>query len=145
MFGTWTFSIIFPCLVEAKVPTVNSDLTNVVDVSRQNINDRIKKIQDSEAYITVKDHKKRFPNNPSFGLINPSKSDIGRISKKILDKINQKVIQETKVNQWKNTNTIIAWFKSLPDKTFLSFVNLDIEGFYPSISLNLLQQAIELA
>ena len=132
-------------MVEAKVPTVNSDLTNVVDVSRQNIKDRIKKIQDSEAYITVKDHKKRFPNNPSFGLINPSKSDIGRISKKVLDKINQKVIQETKVNQWKNTNTIIAWFRSLPDKTFLSFVNFDIKGFYPSISLNLLQQAIELA
>ena len=43
-----------------------------------NINDRIKKIQESEAYITVKDHKKGFPNNPSFRLINPSKSDIGR-------------------------------------------------------------------
>ena len=32
MFGTWTFSIIFPCLGEAKVSTVNSDLTNFVDV-----------------------------------------------------------------------------------------------------------------
>ena len=32
LFGTWTFSIIFPCLDEAKVSTVNSDLTNVVDV-----------------------------------------------------------------------------------------------------------------
>ena len=34
LFGTWTFSIIFPCSVEAKVSTVNSDLTNFVDVQR---------------------------------------------------------------------------------------------------------------
>ena len=93
----------------------------------------------------IKDHKKGFPNNPSFRLINLSKSDIRRISKKILDKINQRVIQETKVNQWKNTNTVIAWFKSLPDKSCLSFVNFDIESFYPSISLNLFQQAIDFA
>ena len=104
-----------------------------------NIDDRIEKIQETEAYVTVKDHKKGFPNHPSFRLINPSKSDIGRISKKILDKINQRVIQETKVNQWKNTNTVIAWFKSLPDKSCLSFVNFDIESFYPSISLKTLQ------
>ena len=32
--GTWTFSIIFPCLGEAKVSTVNSDLKNVVNVQR---------------------------------------------------------------------------------------------------------------
>ena len=34
LFGTWTFSIIFPCLGEAKVSTVNSDPTNFVDVQR---------------------------------------------------------------------------------------------------------------
>ena len=33
LFGKWNF-IIFPCLVEAKVSTVNSDLTNAVDVQR---------------------------------------------------------------------------------------------------------------
>ena len=35
--------------------------------------------------------------------------------------------------------------KSLPDKSCLSFVNFDIESFYPSISLNLFQQAIDFA
>ena len=110
-----------------------------------NIDDRIEKIQETEAYITIKDHKKGFPNNSSFRLINPSKSDIGRISKKILDKINQRAIQETKVNQWENTNTVIASSKSLPDKSSLSFVNFDIESFYPSISSNLFQQARDFA
>ena len=34
LFGTWTFSIIFPCFGEAKVSTVNSDMTNFIDVQR---------------------------------------------------------------------------------------------------------------
>ena len=34
LFGTWNFIIIFPRLSEAKVSTVNSDLTNFVDVQR---------------------------------------------------------------------------------------------------------------
>ena len=45
-------------------------------------------MQESESYITVKDHKKDFPHKISCRLINPSKSDIGKISKHILDKIN---------------------------------------------------------
>ena len=36
-------------------------------------------------------------------------------------------------------------FKSLPDKSCLSFVNFDIESFYLSISLNSFQQAIDFA
>ena len=59
-------------------------------VEKVNIDDKIEKIQ--ETYITIKDNRKGFPNNQSFILINSSKSDIGRISKKILDKINQRVI-----------------------------------------------------
>ena len=53
--------------------------------------------------------------------------------------------KETKVNQWKNTNTVIAWFKSLLYKSCLSFANFDIESFYPSISSNLFQQAKDFA
>ena len=34
LLGTWTFSNIFPCLGEAEVSTINSDLTNFVDVQR---------------------------------------------------------------------------------------------------------------
>ena len=42
----------------------------------------------TEAYITVKDHKEGFPCKLSFRSINPSKSDTGKISKDLLDKIN---------------------------------------------------------
>ena len=34
LFGTWTFRIIFPFLVEAKASTVNSGLTNVIEVQQ---------------------------------------------------------------------------------------------------------------
>ena len=65
---------------------VNKQANKIVE--ELNIDDRIEKIQESEAYITVQDYKKGFPNNPPFRIINQSKSDIGRISKNILDKIN---------------------------------------------------------
>ena len=50
--------------------------------------DRIKKLETSEAYITVKDHKEDFNAKPSFRLINPSKQEIGKISKQLIEDIN---------------------------------------------------------
>ena len=44
---------------------------------------------ETEAYITVKDHQEGFPHKLSFRLLNPSISDIGKISKNILDRINK--------------------------------------------------------
>ena len=42
-------------------------------------------MQETEAFITVKDHKENFPHTLSFTLINPSISDIGKISKTVID------------------------------------------------------------
>ena len=49
----------------------------------------MEKLPGTEAYI-IKDHKEDFPNKISRRLINLPKSSIGKISKIILDKINQK-------------------------------------------------------
>ena len=58
-------------------------------------------MEESEAYITVKDHKEDFPQKPSFRLIiDPSKSELGKFSKYILDSIKKYIIEHTKVNQW---------------------------------------------
>ena len=56
-------------------------------------------MKESEAYITVKDLKENFPHKPSFRLINPSKSELGKVSKRVLDNINKYIIEHTKVNQ----------------------------------------------
>ena len=60
-------------------------------------------MQKNESYIVLKDHKPGFPDQKICRLINHPKSDIGKISKLISDKINRCVLTATKVNQWKNT------------------------------------------
>ena len=42
----------------------------------------------NNCFITLKDHKENFLNNPKTRLLNPAKNELGRISKAILDKIN---------------------------------------------------------
>ena len=55
---------------------------------RLNLDDRVNTTAKREAFITLKDHKPNFANNPTCRLINPAKSEIGKISKQILDRIN---------------------------------------------------------
>ena len=49
------------------------------------------------------------------------------------------------MNQWRNTHSVIAWFKSIPNKNQTKFLKFDIVDFYPSISQKLLQNAIKFA
>ena len=73
-----------------------------------NLADRINTTAQRESFVTLKDHKSNFDNNPTCRLINPSKSEIGRVSKLILDRINTKVIETTRINQWKNTKSVLS-------------------------------------
>ena len=70
------------------------------------INDKVQKIQETETFGTIKDHKS-FPHTLSFCLINPLKSDIGRISKTLLDTINENIQKQTNVNQCKSSSQVI--------------------------------------
>ena len=101
------------------------------------LEDRIEKMQESECYITVKDHEEDFPHNISYRLINPSKSDIGNLCKIILDKINSDVLPSLKINQGKNSQEVIEWFKNIRNKNNASLIVFDVESFYSSISLEL--------
>ena len=56
-------------------------------------------MQETEAFLTIKDHNEGFPHTLSFRLINPSKSDIEKISKSLLDTINENILKRTNVNQ----------------------------------------------
>ena len=42
---------------------------------------------DSNCFVTMKDHQENFENKPSVRLMTPAKSQTGRITKVILDKI----------------------------------------------------------
>ena len=102
----------------------------------------------NQAFIKLKDHKDNFINSPRCRLINPAKSDIGRISKQIFEKINKNVRETSKYHQWRNTSVVIDWDipdKNIPDKDNHTFTQFDIENFYPSISEDLLQKALSYA
>ena len=110
-----------------------------------NIDDRVESMAMKEAFITLKDHKENFENKPTCRLINPSKPEIGRISKQILEEINRKLVDITKVNQWKNTSSVLQWFKQLANKGGSAFICFDVVEFYPSITEALLKRALDFA
>ena len=99
----------------------------------------------AKAFITLKDHKDNFNNNSKCRLINPAKPQIGRVSKSILDRINNDVRSKTRVHQWTNSLSVTQWFKSINDKKRHSFISFDIIDFYPTITENLLDEAIKWA
>ena len=109
------------------------------------ISDRVESMGKQQAFITVKDHKDSFPNSIPCRLINPAKSNLGRVSKQILERVNQKIRSYTKFRQWRNTQAVIDWFDSLEEKQSLSFLTFDIVEFYPSISEQLLHNALRFA
>ena len=96
-------------------------------------------------FITLKDHKPNFQNNPTVRLLNPAKNELGRISKTILDKINVNLRNSLHLNQWKNTQEVIDWFKDIDNKQLYKFIMFDIKDFYPSISKELLTDALTFA
>ena len=57
------------------------------------IDDRVEKMQETEAFLTIKDHKEGFPHTLSFHRINASKSEIGKIIKSLLDTINENILK----------------------------------------------------
>ena len=83
---------------------------------------RIEKPAEAPAYITLRDHKENFPSKLSCRLINPSKNEIGKISKIVLEKINKKLLKELDFNQWRNTDGVIRWFRNIPNKSECKFI-----------------------
>jgi hypothetical protein len=83
------------------------------------IDERVDIMAKREAFITLKDHKENFRNNLPCRLINPAKSELGRISKQLLDDINTELRQLTKVQQWRNTAAVTKWFTGIKKQEML--------------------------
>lgn len=109
------------------------------------IDDRVYALEKRESFITLKDHKDSFQNNPKCRLINPAKSELGKVSKQILTKIIKVVREKTNLEQWINSDSVIKWFGDLQDKDQLSFIQFDICEYYASIRENLLEDSLNFA
>ena len=53
------------------------------------IDERIEQYNTKQSFITLKDHKEKFKNNPKSELINPAKSEKGIVSNEYIDIINK--------------------------------------------------------
>ena len=78
-------------------------------------------------------------------LINPSKGEMGVVSKNFLEEISNKLNNHLCHSQWHSTSAVIEWFKAIENKKTCKFIKFDIAEFYPSISAELLEKSINFA
>ena len=71
------------------------------------LDERMECYSNQSAFITLKDNKANFKNNTKCRLINPSKSEVGLVSKYYLNSIISIVAEKSGVNQWRNTSNVI--------------------------------------
>ena len=95
------------------VDMVNQELK--VITAKHEIGEKIEAMSHKQALISLKDYKENFLNNPKYRLINPAKSDLGFVSKTILDRINNSIWSKVNVNQWRNTQSVVEWFSNIKD------------------------------
>ena len=94
-----------------------------------NLDDRIDLLAKNPVFITLKDHKPTFRSSLPCRLINPSKSELGKVSKVLLENINKQLIGRLNVNQWKNSENEIDWFNTIENKRQCVFIQLSIVEF----------------
>ena len=109
------------------------------------IADRVFKTSQRQAFISYKDHKENFNNSKQSRLINPCKPELGKVSKNILEKVRDFILEKTNLLQFKNNISVIQWFNKVTNKQNCHFIQFDICDFYPSINKKLLSDAIEWA
>lgn len=126
-----------------KLVSANKEAANIA--KSFSLEDRIDSLTENGSFITVKDHKESFPSKPDFRLINPSKNHVGSISKHKLDKINSSLRRITSYNQWQSTKDVLDWFSQTQVSEKTTFLKFDIVNFYPSISKELLLEALSWA
>ena len=125
------------------IEQINKDTSNFA--SRLQIEDRLGKFKKKDAYILFKDHKPNFENKLPTRLINPSKTELGRISKFIIQNIVNSVKKANHCNLWENSYETIEWFRRIKNKSKATFIQFDIIDFYPSITKNILIDSINYA
>ena len=113
------------------------------------LEDRMEVHSEKNAFVTVKDHKEGYKHNPKCRLINPASNQLGKASKRILEEAVRDIRRKSGLHQWGSTGEMLKWFKrrheedSRPSKSTL--IQFDICEFYPSISEELMEKALEYA
>ena len=60
----------------------------------------------------------------------------------MIEDISTIIREKSLVNQWKDTDRVINWFKNIDNKSKCIFMQIEIEEFYPSSLKDLLMKAV---
>ena len=61
-----------------------------------------------------------------YPFAKPTKNQLGKISKKVLQKINRALRSELNINQCQNSSEFIDWFRNIQQKSLYNFTVFDI-------------------
>ena len=79
------------------INSINKEAKGIAE--KLKLDDKIECFSDRTSFITLKDHKDNFINNPKTRLVNPAKSEIGMVSKHHLQNINNNLRELLNVRQ----------------------------------------------
>ena len=84
----------------------NPSLPNKINIEAKkiakefNMDEKLNIMVKQQCFVAIKDHKPDCRTNPKCRLLNPTKSELGKLSKHILQTINTELQNKLKVNQW---------------------------------------------
>ena len=113
--------------MKTTLENVNVSDNKSADIAKDlNLENRMTKHTTNDCYVTLKDHKDEFMDKMPCRLINPAKSDIQKVSKVILDEMNDTIRNNTGLNQWKNTQAVHQWFASVYEVQTCRLTSADV-------------------
>ena len=115
------------------IDQINDDTSKFA--SKLHIEDRLGKFKKKDAYILFKDHKPNFENKLQSRLIDPSKTELGKVSKNIIKNIVTNVRKASYSNFWNNSNDTIEWFKKIKNMSKATCTYLFAHRMETQISL----------
>ena len=117
--------------LESELNVRNVSNEHAAMVTELDLGDRVFATVPRNAFISLKDHKENFANNPQCRLLNPTKPEIGKVAMTIIDSMVKEIRGKSGLVQWTNTTEVINWFKTIQNKQMSKFIKFDIVGFYP--------------
>ena len=114
------------------IDQINNDTCRFA--SKLYIEDRLGEFKKKDAYILFKDHEPDFENKLQSRLINSSKTELGKVSKNIIQNIGTNVKKANYSNLWENSYDTNEWFRKIKNKSKATFMQFDNIDFYPSIT-----------
>ena len=91
--------------------------------------DKLDIIAKCQWLVTFKDHKDSFRANPNYRLLNPTKSELDKLSQHIQQQINTAIRSSLNVNMWQISSKVIKWFKNIKNNNLYAFTILIFKIF----------------